>query len=78
MISIKAIGIDLGTSNSVVSIMEDNQPVVIANDIGSRTTPSIVNCDKSDGSFIIGEKAKRKRIIDIDNTISSIKRSMGQ
>jgi len=72
----KIIGIDLGTTNSCVSVMEGGKPVVIANVEGSRTTPSIVAFTKN-GERIVGETAKRQAITNPDNTIMSIKRHMG-
>jgi molecular chaperone DnaK len=73
----KVIGIDLGTTNSVVSILEGGQPVVITNSEGSRTTPSVVAFTK-DGERLIGQVAKRQRITNPERTISSIKRHMGE
>ncbi|MGA1821128.1 MAG: molecular chaperone DnaK [Thermoplasmatota archaeon] len=73
----KIIGIDLGTTNSVVSVMEGGQPIVIANREGSRTTPSVVGITKK-GERLVGELAKRQAVANPDNTISSIKRKMGQ
>lgn len=72
----KIIGIDLGTTNSVVSVMEGNEPVVIINSEGKRTTPSVVAFTK-DGERIVGEQAKRQAIANPQNTLSSIKRFMG-
>ena len=72
----KIIGIDLGTTNSCVAVMEGGQPVVIANTEGSRTTPSIVAFTK-DGERLVGEPAKRQAVTNADKTISSIKRQMG-
>jgi len=72
----KVIGIDLGTTNSVVAVMEGNEPVVIANTEGSRLTPSVV-AFKKDGERLVGQVAKRQAITNVDNTISSIKRHMG-
>ncbi len=72
----KIIGIDLGTTNSCVAVMEGGQPVVIANAEGFRTTPSIVGFTKS-GDRLIGEAAKRQAITNPDNTVISIKRKMG-
>ncbi len=73
----KIIGIDLGTTNSCVAVMEGGEPVVIANSEGSRTTPSVVSF-KSDGSRIVGQAAKRLAISQPDKTVSSIKRHMGE
>lgn len=72
----KIIGIDLGTTNSCVAVMEGGQPVVIANSEGLRTTPSVVGFTKT-GERLIGEAAKRQAVTNPDNTISSIKRHMG-
>ena len=72
----KTIGIDLGTTNSCVSVMEGGEPIVIANSDGSRTTPSVVAVTK-DGERIVGQVAKRQAVANPDNTISSIKRLMG-
>ncbi|HNL27528.1 MAG TPA: Hsp70 family protein, partial [bacterium] len=73
----KVIGIDLGTTNSCVSIMEGGQPVVIANSEGGRTTPSVVGFTKN-GERLIGNPAKRQSITNPKNTIFSIKRFMGR
>ena len=73
----KVIGIDLGTTNSCVAVMEGGQPVVIVNTDGARTTPSVVGFAKT-GERLIGEAAKRQAITNPDNTISSIKRHMGE
>ena len=73
----KIIGIDLGTTNSVVAIMEGDQPVVIANQEGNRTTPSVVAFSK-DGEVLVGQVAKRQAITNPENTIYSIKRFMGR
>ena len=72
----KIIGIDLGTTNSCVAVMEGGKPVVVANTEGSRTTPSIVAFSKT-GERLIGEPAKRQAVTNADKTISSIKRHMG-
>ncbi|MCL2397094.1 MAG: molecular chaperone DnaK [Defluviitaleaceae bacterium] len=72
----KIIGIDLGTTNSCVSVMEGGKPVVIANSEGGRTTPSIVGFTKT-GERLVGEAAKRQAITNPDNTVMSIKRLMG-
>ncbi len=72
----KIIGIDLGTTNSCVAVMEGGQPTVIANVEGARTTPSVVGFTKS-GERLVGDAAKRQAITNPDNTISSIKREMG-
>ena len=73
----KIIGIDLGTTNSVVAVMEGGQPTVIANQEGSRTTPSVVAFTKS-GDRLVGQVAKRQSITNPENTIFSIKRFMGR
>lgn len=72
----KIVGIDLGTTNSCVSIMEGGEPVVIANSEGGRTTPSVVGVTK-DGERIVGQVAKRQAIANPENTVISIKRKMG-
>ena len=72
----KIIGIDLGTTNSCVAVMEGGEPVVIANAEGSRTTPSVVAFSKT-GERMVGQVAKRQAITNPDRTISSIKREMG-
>ena len=72
----KAVGIDLGTTNSVVSVLEGGDPVVIANAEGSRTTPSVVAFAK-DGEVLVGEVAKRQAITNPGRTIRSVKRQMG-
>lgn len=73
----KIIGIDLGTTNSCVAVMEGNEPVVIPNSEGSRTTPSVVAFTKT-GERIVGEPAKRQAVTNPENTIFSIKRFMGR
>src|ERR1044072_8992896 len=73
----KIIGIDLGTTNSCVAVMEGNEPVVIANDEGRRTTPSVVAFLKN-GERKVGDPAKRQAITNPVNTIMSIKRFMGR
>ena len=72
----KIIGIDLGTTNSCVAVMEGGDAVVIANAEGNRTTPSVVAFSK-DGERMVGQVAKRQAITNPDRTISSIKREMG-
>ena len=72
----KIIGIDLGTTNSCVAVMEAGEPVVIANAEGSRTTPSVVAFSKT-GERMVGQVAKRQAITNPDRTIASIKRHMG-
>ena len=73
----KVIGIDLGTTNSCMAVMEGGKPVVIANAEGSRTTPSVVAISKT-GERLVGQIAKRQAVSNPENTISSIKRKMGQ
>jgi len=73
----KAVGIDLGTTNSVVSVLEGGDPVVIPNSEGARTTPSVVAFSKS-GEVLVGEVAKRQAITNPDRTFRSIKRHMGE
>jgi len=72
----KIIGIDLGTTNSCVAVMEGNEPVVITNNEGKRTTPSIIGFVK-DGERKVGDPAKRQSVTNPDKTIHSIKRFMG-
>ncbi|WP_445444617.1 molecular chaperone DnaK [Clavibacter sp. km3a] len=72
----RAVGIDLGTTNSVVSVLEGGEPTVIANAEGARTTPSVVAFTK-DGEVLVGETAKRQNVTNVDRTISSVKRHMG-
>ena len=72
----KAVGIDLGTTNSVVAVLEGGDPVVIANAEGARTTPSVVAFAKS-GEVLVGEVAKRQAITNPDRTLRSVKRHMG-
>ena len=72
----KIIGIDLGTTNSCVSVIEGSEPVVIANSEGGRTTPSVVGITKS-GERIVGQVAKRQAVANPTRTVSSIKRKMG-
>ena len=73
----KIIGIDLGTTNSCIAVMEGGQPTVIANAEGARTTPSIVGFTKS-GERLVGETAKRQAVTNVDGTVISIKRHMGE
>jgi len=73
----KIIGIDLGTTNSVVSVMQGGEPVVIPNQEGGRTTPSVVGITKS-GERLVGQVAKRQAVTNPENTVSSIKRFMGR
>lgn len=72
----RAVGIDLGTTNSVVSVLEGGEPTVIANAEGQRTTPSVVGFSKS-GEILVGEIAKRQAVTNVDRTVSSVKRHMG-
>jgi len=72
----RAVGIDLGTTNSVVAVLEGGEPTVIANAEGLRTTPSVVAFTK-DGDVLVGETAKRQNVTNVDRTISSVKRHMG-
>ena len=72
----RAVGIDLGTTNSVVAVLEGGEPTVIANAEGSRTTPSVVAFSKS-GEVLVGEIAKRQAVTNVDHTISSVKRHVG-
>ncbi|MFC5281891.1 molecular chaperone DnaK [Arcanobacterium canis] len=72
----RAVGIDLGTTNSVVSVLEGGEPTVIANAEGARTTPSVVGFSKT-GEVLVGEIAKRQAVTNVDRTISSVKRHMG-
>jgi molecular chaperone DnaK len=73
----RAVGIDLGTTNSVVSVLEAGDPVVIPNAEGQRTTPSVVAFSKS-GEVLVGEVAKRQAITNPDRTFRSIKSKMGR
>ena len=72
----RAVGIDLGTTNSVVAVLEGGEPTVIANAEGARTTPSVVAFSKS-GEVLVGEVAKRQAVTNVDRTITSVKRHMG-
>src|SRR5256884_6269153 len=72
----RAVGIDLGTTNSVVAVLEAGEPVVIPNAEGSRVTPSVVGFSKA-GEILVGEVAKRQAITNPDRTVRSIKRQMG-
>jgi molecular chaperone DnaK len=72
----RAVGIDLGTTNSVVSVLEGGEPKVIANAEGFRTTPSVVAFTK-DGEVLVGETAKRQAVTNVDRTVASVKRQMG-
>src|SRR5881392_1907548 len=73
----RAVGIDLGTTNSVVSVLEGGEPTVIANAEGGRTTPSVVAFAKN-GEVLVGEIAKRQAVTNVDRTIRSVKRHMGK
>jgi molecular chaperone DnaK len=73
----RVIGIDLGTTNSVVSVMENGQPAVIVNQEGARTTPSVVGFGK-DGERLVGQVAKRQAVTNPENTVFSVKRFMGR
>src|SRR6202789_683157 len=72
----RAVGIDLGTTNSVVAVLEGGEPTVIANAEGSRTTPSVVAFAKN-SEVLVGEVAKRQAVTNVDRTIRSVKRQMG-
>ncbi|MDX6207868.1 MAG: molecular chaperone DnaK, partial [Frankiales bacterium] len=72
----RAVGIDLGTTNSVVTVLEGGEPSVIANAEGARTTPSVVAFAKN-GEVLVGEVAKRQAVTNPDRTIRSVKRHMG-
>src|SRR5271156_4854407 len=72
----KIIGIDLGTTNSVVAVMQGGEPTVIANQEGGRTTPSVVAITKT-GERLVGQVAKRQAVTNPENTVYSIKRFMG-
>src|SRR6478735_4996875 len=72
----RAVGIDLGTTNSVVAVLEGGEPTVIANAEGSRTTPSVVAFAKN-SEVLVGEVAKRQAVTNVDRTIRSVKRHMG-
>ena len=73
----KIIGIDLGTTNSCVAVLENGEPIVIANAEGSRTTPSVVAFTKNN-ERIVGQSAKRQAVVNPENTIFSVKRLMGK
>lgn len=72
----KAVGIDLGTTNSAIAVLEGGEPTIIANAEGARTTPSVVAFSKA-GEVLVGEIAKRQAVTNVDRTISSVKRNMG-
>ncbi|HBR55913.1 MAG TPA: molecular chaperone DnaK, partial [Blastocatellia bacterium] len=73
----KIIGIDLGTTNSVVAVMEGGEPIVVTNSEGGRTTPSVVAFTK-DGNRLVGQVAKRQSVTNPENTLYSIKRFIGR
>src|SRR5512135_2357879 len=73
----RPVGIDLGTTNSVVCVLEGGEPNVIANAEGSRTTPSVVAFAKN-GEVLVGEVAKRQAVTNVDRTVRSVKREMGR
>jgi len=72
----RAVGIDLGTTNSAIAVLEGGEPTIIPNAEGSRTTPSVVAFSKT-GEVLVGEIAKRQAVTNVDRTISSVKRHMG-
>ncbi|MGH3909359.1 MAG: Hsp70 family protein, partial [Pseudonocardiaceae bacterium] len=72
----RAVGIDLGTTNSVVAVLEGGEPTVIANSEGARTTPSVVAFAKN-GEVLTGQSAKNQAVTNVDRTIRSVKRHMG-
>src|SRR5512136_3510483 len=74
----KVIGIDLGTTNSVVAVLEGDSPVVITNPEGGRTTPSVVAFAKGSDERLVGQVAKRQAVTNPENTVFSIKRFMGR
>ncbi len=73
----KVVGIDLGTTNSVVAVMEGGKPIVIANSEGMRTTPSVVGFNK-DGELVVGQLARRQSVLNPENTFYGVKRFMGR
>ncbi len=73
----KIVGIDLGTTNSVVSVLSGNEPEVLVNQEGSRTTPSVVAFDK-EGKTLVGQVARRQAVTNPENTFSSVKRFIGK
>ncbi len=73
----RVVGIDLGTTNSVVAVMEGGKPLVIPNSEGSRTTPSVVGFNK-DGELVVGQMARRQAVLNPKNTYYAIKRFMGR
>ena len=72
----RAVGIDLGTTNSAIAVLEGGEPTIIQNAEGARTTPSVVAFSKT-GEVLVGEIAKRQAVTNVDRTISSVKRHMG-
>ena len=74
----KVIGIDLGTTNSCVAIVESNEPKVIINEEGNRTTPSVVSFGKKDNEILVGEPAKRQAVVNPDRAVYSAKRLIGR
>ena len=72
----RAVGIDLGTTNSVVAVLEGGDPVVVANSEGSRTTPSVVAFARN-GEVLVGQPAKNQAVTNVDRTIRSVKRAHG-
>src|SRR3712207_8242086 len=74
----KSIGIDLGTTNSCVAVLEGGDPVVITNSEGERTTPSVVAFDRKSGERLVGQLARRQAVTNPDRTVYSIKRFMGR
>src|SRR5918911_5054951 len=72
----RAVGIDLGTTNSVVAVLEGGDPVVVANSEGSRTTPSVVAFARN-GEVLVGQPAKNQAVTNVDRTIRSVKQHMG-
>ena len=75
---VKVLGIDLGTTNSCMAVMEVGEPAVLENSEGGRTTPSVVALNTRTGERYVGQAAKRQAVTNPDNTISSIKRFMGR
>ncbi|MGL5806739.1 MAG: Hsp70 family protein, partial [Xenococcaceae cyanobacterium] len=73
----RVVGIDLGTTNSVVAVMEGGKPLVIANSEGMRTTPSVVGFNK-DGELLVGQMARRQAVLNPENTFYGVKRFMGR
>ena len=72
----RAVGIDLGTTNSALAVLEGGEPTIIANAEGNRTTPSVVAFSKA-GEVLVGTVAKRQAVTNVDRTIASVKRHMG-